>query len=258
MKGSFLFLGTGASMGVPMVGCECSVCLSSFPKNKRLRSSGLFTIAGKNILLDAGPDIRGQMLKYPVKELHGFLVTHTHFDHIAGIDDLRVFCFGGKKLPTLLSKETFEEIKIRFHYLFEERKKGIAQLDPTLLDQDMGSSTFAGITIDHVTYKQSGMRVNGYKIGNLAYLTDIQEYDPAIIPFLQGTEILIVSALRKGFSPAHLTIEKALAFREQIGAKQTFFTHIAHELEHEKTNQELPEDVSLAYDGLEIDFYYEY
>ncbi len=256
MNGKMIFLGTGASMGVPMIGCSCPVCTSNNPKNNRLRSSTLFQLNGKNILLDAGPDIRQQALRYGIKKLDGFLVTHTHYDHIAGIDDLRVFCFGEIPLPTLLSRESLQEIRTRFHYLFEERKKGITQLDPHILPEENGEITLSGIHFNYVSYHQMSMKVNGFKIGNLAYLTDIQTYDPAIFSYLAGTEILILSALRKTFSPAHLTIEQALSFREKIGAKRTYFTHIAHELEQEALNRELPDDVTLAYDGLTLDFTY--
>ncbi|MCI0382271.1 MAG: MBL fold metallo-hydrolase [Chlamydiae bacterium] len=256
MTRSFLFLGTGGSMGVPVVTCSCKVCTSPSPYNKRLRPSGLVKWDGKQILIDAGPDFREQALRFNIRHLDGILLTHTHYDHIGGIDDLRVFYFLKKmRVHCLSSKETSDELKYRYHYLFrhaEEEKDIVFQLDLETLPDDFGKTHFMSIPIQYVTYFQAGMKVNGFRFGSFAYISDIQKYDVQIFPYLEGLDILVVSALRETPSPAHFTLEEAISFARKVGAKKTYITHIAHNLEHEETNRKLPKDIRLAYDGLEI------
>lgn len=257
-KAKFIFLGTGGSTGVPLVACPCAVCQSTSPYNKRLRVSGLIKVDGKNFVIDVGPDFRTQMLRAHVNKLDGVILTHSHFDHIAGIDDLRGFIFTQKKpIPCLLSQDTLDEVKIRYHYLMpSQQTEGVTytQLDFQIMDDDFGSKEFCGLKWHYVSYFQTGMKVNGYILGNLAYVSDIREYSDEVSHALRGVDTLILGALRYTPSPGHFNIEEAIAFAREVGAKKTYLTHIGHELDHEETNKQLPPDVRLAYDGLEIEF----
>lgn len=257
MRDRFLFLGTGGSMGVPVISCSCSVCTSTSPFNKRLRPSGLLRVQGKELLIDAGPDVRLQMLRYGIKHLDGLLLTHSHFDHIAGIDDLRIFYYlHHRRFPCLLSEETLNEIKLRDHYLFVQNTEGALEskaFDFHSLKGDFGKTTFQGVSLHYVTYFQVGMKVTGYRYGTFAYISDIREYEERLIQELGGVEILVLSALRFNRSEMHFNIEEAIAFAKQVGAKRTYLTHITHDLEHEETNAKLPPGIQLSYDGLEIE-----
>ena len=205
-----------------------------------------------------GPDFRDQSLRYSINKLDGVLLTHTHYDHVGGIDELRVYFFKHKlRLPTLSSIETYEELRHRFHYLFMTMQSDgslQSQLDFQILEDDFGKVKFQGVPIQYVSYVQANMKVTGYKLGNLAYISDIREYDERVVEDLQGTEILVLSALRYTPSEVHFSIEEAIEFSRKVGAKKTFFTHIAHDLEHDETNKMLPDDVRLAHDGLEVPF----
>lgn len=240
-------------MGVPVLSCKCKVCKSDSLFNKRLRPSALLKMGKKQFLIDVGPDFRMQALRYGIDYLDGVLLTHTHFDHVGGLDDLRAFYFlQEKRLHCLLSRETYEEIKLRVHYIFQEDK--CSWLKFQILKNDFGPIEFEGVHFECVSYFQAGMKVTGYKFDNLAYISDIRDYSEAVIDRLKGVDILILSALRYTPTKVHFSIDEAIHFARQVGAKKTFITHIAHDLEHEETNGRLPEDVRLAYDGLEIQF----
>jgi phosphoribosyl 1,2-cyclic phosphate phosphodiesterase len=258
MKGKVLFLGTGGSLGVPIITCPCPVCTSTSPLNKRFRPSILLSVRGKEILIDVGPDFRDQALRYNIRSLDGILLTHTHYDHVGGLDELRVFYFKHKlRLPTLASIETYDELRHRFHYLFKTKQSDgsiQSQLDFHILEEEFGNVHFLGIPISYVTYSQANMKVTGYRIGDLAYISDIRDYSEKVFEGLQGVDTLILSALRYTPSEVHFSIEEALAFCERVGARRTFLTHIAHDLDHDTTNQTLPKNVRLAHDGLEILF----
>lgn len=252
----FVFLGTGGSLGVPIIGCKCEVCTSKNPHNKRLRPSGVFYINGKTLLVDVGPDFREQALKFNLTNLDAVLFTHTHYDHIGGVDDLRIYYLLQKKKPLCVaSEETFRELKHRYHYLFKVTDEGedrAVHMDFKLLSDDYGKFELFSTPIHYISYYQNAMKVNGFRIGNFAYVSDICRYDEQIFTSLAGIDTLVVSALRYTPSEVHFTIDEAIAFSRKVKAKRTFITHIAHELEHEKTNAALPKDVQLSYDGLEI------
>jgi len=258
MKATFLFLGTGGSAGVPIITCKCDVCTSLSPLNKRYRPSALLKVGKKNFLIDAGPDFRDQALHYNIDTLDGVFLTHSHYDHIGGVDELRIFYLKYKKrLPTLCSIDTYEDLRSRFHYLFQTKEADgslQSQLDLQVLEDDFGTTRFEGLKVQYVSYYQANMKVTGYRMGPLAYISDIRDYDERIIDDLQGTEILILSALRYARSHVHFSIDEAVEFSKRVGAKRTFLTHISHDLEHDETNQKLPSGVSLAHDGLEIAF----
>jgi len=257
MQGRFLFLGTGGSSGIPMIGCKCDVCQSSSAFNHRLRSAGLIKIGDKNYLIDAGPDFRAQALKFHIDQLTAVMLTHAHADHIGGIDDLRPYYFLGKnkKLPCFLSQETFNEIKLRYHYMLTpiaDGKSLSAQLDFEILPHDFGSFDLEGNSIEYFSYFQTTVKVTGFRIGNFAYVSDIREYTDQVFKSLKGIEILVLSALRHTPSKMHFSIEEAITFSRRTSAKTTYLTHIAHDLEYAATNALLPPEVRMSYDGLEI------
>lgn len=258
VQGYFCFLGTGGSMGVPVIGCSCPVCQSSSTKDKRLRTSGLITLGNKTILVDCGPDFRQQALTHNIRHLDGVIITHAHHDHTAGVDELRVFYMHTKQaLPCMMSKETAADIMHRFHYLFDANlTKGrlVSKVDMLILPEDRGTVNFLGIDIQYMSYLQAGMKVNGFRIGNFAYLTDIHEYPETIFDDLAGVEVLVLSALRFTPSHLHLTFDQAIDFSKRVHAKETWLTHICHEISHEKIDAYLPANVRVAYDGLTITF----
>lgn len=241
---------------MPVVGCHCHVCRSLSPLNKRLRPSGLLTLGDKRFLIDVGPDFREQAIRYGIEDITGLWITHTHYDHIGGLDEVRVFhVLHRRRLPCLCSQETFDEIHHRFHYLFRKRSgEECSQMDFTLLPNDFGQLVFEGAKIDYLTYYQAGMKVTGFRVGSFAYISDIRKYEEKIIEALQGIDILVLSALRYTSSEVHFTINEAIDFSQKVGAKRVFFTHIAHEIEHEEVSAKLPSGVTLAHDGLEIEF----
>ncbi len=210
------------------------------------------------MLIDAGPDFRQQALTFQINHLDGLLITHPHFDHIGGLDDLRVYYFLQKRpLPCLLSKDSLNELKKRYHYLMrplEPGKSVTAQIDFQTLIGDFGEQRFVDLPIRYLTYTQTGMKVNGFRLGSFAYISDIREYTDEVLTYLRGVEVLIVSALRHTPTLMHFSVDEAVAFSRLVGAQRTYFTHIAHDLDHEETNRDLPANIRLGYDGLAVSF----
>lgn len=256
MNGHFLFLGSGGSMGIPIIGCHCPVCTSLSPCNKRLRPSGLLTVNNKKILIDCGPDFRSQALCYHIDSLDGLIMTHAHHDHTAGIDELRIYYMRNKiPLPCLASVATADDIRTRFPYIFfKNSEKVTARILMQELEGREGLVDFMGLQFRYVTFEQAGMLVNGYCLGNFAYISDIKNYSESIFDHLQGIEVLVISALSMATSHFHLSVDEAVAFAARVGAKETWLTHIGHDLDHEATNAYLPSNVRMAYDGLELNF----
>ncbi len=237
-----------------MIGCKCTVCSSSSPKDKRFRPSGLLQVKGKSLLIDIGPDFRSQALQFHVHEIDGLLLTHTHYDHVAGIDEVRIFNVRQKgPLPCLLSRESFEEIQKRYYYFFN--KEGLSvkfQFIP--LEKEEGEVVFLGVPIGYCSFLQGDMKVTGFRMGEFAYISDIQKYDSSIFSFLKGVRKLVLSALKPEPSPFHLSFDQAVAFSEQIGATETWITHVGHFLNHDALNALLPPRMRMAYDGLKLEF----
>lgn len=256
-EGRLLFLGTGGSLGVPVVGCRCHVCRSELPYNKRLRPSALIEMGGKRFVIDCGPDFRSQALTHNIDTLDGIFLTHSHHDHCSGIDELRIFTFKrGSSLPCVMSVETYRDLQRRFHYIFSEEKESpyTSNFSPTLLCGSVGTVDILNWKVSYFSYEQGGMKVNGFRFGDLAFLTDVKHFSDTIFDFLAGIKILVLSALRFTPSPLHLSVDEAIAFAQKTTAKNVWLTHISHEMEHESGNSYLPSNIRLAYDGLSIRF----
>jgi phosphoribosyl 1,2-cyclic phosphate phosphodiesterase len=257
-KGNLLFLGTGGSMGVPVIGCTCAVCVSDNPHNKRYRSSILCTIGNQRILVDCGPDFRQQALRYQIDQINGLIFTHAHNDHTAGIDELRVFCLRtGQPIPCLLSSETANDLKARFGYMFEEKEPYaglVARFGMQLFEHDRGEVVFQGIRIGYFAYTQQKMRVDGLRFGDLAYVSDIKEYPETIFEDLVGVKTLIISALQFNATKMHFNVDDAIAFSKGVGAEKTWLMHVSHLLDHDVGNAYLPKGIEMAYDSLQLDF----
>ncbi|MBX9923546.1 MAG: MBL fold metallo-hydrolase [Rhabdochlamydiaceae bacterium] len=259
MNRQFTFLGTGSSIGVPVIGCKCSVCLSQDPKNNRLRAGALLSLQGKKILIDAGPDIRTQALTHKIDRLDAFILTHLHYDHVAGFDDLKIYSYiqENKKLPCMMLQEAWEGFKERHSYLMSSFSEDIPDspfFSWHILQGTGGKVLFEGMDIEYLTYLQGGTKVLGLRIGNLAYITDIKDYEDEVLQRLQGVEILIVSAIRPQKTSKNFSLQDALDFVEKVSPKKTYLTHMAHEIDYNLIQPTLPSDVYLAYDGLSFSF----
>lgn len=248
------FLGTGTSQGVPVVGCDCPVCRSTDPHDKRLRSSALVRAGGATVLIDAGPDLRQQMLRSEVRELDAVLLTHEHMDHIAGIDDLRAFNFRQQRAMDIHAMPgTNAAVRRMFHYAFaEHRYPGV----PELRLHDIGPDAFqaGGLEVLPVPVLHHLLPVLGFRIGGLAYITDAKTVPPGSMERLKGVDVLVVNALRKKEHLSHFNLAEAVRLVETIGPRQAWFIHMSHLMgTHAEVSAELPEGIGLAYDGLRIE-----
>jgi phosphoribosyl 1,2-cyclic phosphate phosphodiesterase len=252
-----LVLGTGTSHGVPMIGCECATCHSTDPRDRRSRASIYIQIdEGPSVLVDTTPDLRMQALTYGLKRVDAIVYTHSHADHIMGLDEVRRFNVLQKSaIPCYGDARTLEDLRRIYAYVFESGPKfggGIPQVTTARVAGEfcIGAATFVPVPILH-----GSRTILGYRIGSFAYLTDCSAIPDASWPLLSGVKTLILDALRPRPHPTHLSIDQALAVVEQIKPERALFTHMCHDLPHAATCARLPPDVQLAYDGLtfEID-----
>lgn len=249
------FLGTGTSQGVPVIACDCVVCKSTDYKDKRLRSSLLIELDGHHIIVDTGPDFRYQMLRDHVQHLDAILMTHSHKDHIAGLDDVRAFNYKqNQSISIYTNAPTLESLQREFYYAFSSVKyPGVPQLD--LREIHAGEPFFLFgqeiIPIEVMHYK---MPVLGFRIGKFAYITDAKTVSTASRKLLEGVEVLVVNALQEMAHISHFTLEEALAFIKDIGPKQAYLTHISHRFGTNAYIQSLlPSNVYVAFDQLTVD-----
>ena len=244
------FLGTGTSTGVPVPTCDCAVCRSTDPRDKRLRPSVLLTWDGGVVLIDTGTDLRRQALDHGLKRIDAVLYTHAHADHIFGLDEIRLFNWRqGRAMPVYGSAVTLAAIRRTFWYVFEDVEAGGGK--PLLeLHEIDGPFPLLGREIVPVPLEHGRLPVTGWRVGGLAYLTDVSAIPPASYALLEGLELLVISALRIRPHPTHMHLSRALEEVARIGARRTFLTHIAHEISHAEVDPTLPEGVRLAYDGL--------
>ncbi len=246
-------LGTGTSQGVPIIGCDCPVCQSPNPKDKRLRTSALLQVGDQQLSIDCGPDFRQQMLRAKVRHLDGVLFTHAHNDHIIGLDDVRPFNFRQKKdMPVYATVEVQQALTRRFDYVFEPNPYPGA---PMVVLKTIENRPFdiAGIPIQPVQFLHGKLSVLGFRIGNLAYLTDMKTISEEEKLKLQNLKTLVINALHYKPHHSHLNLEEALALIEELAPEQAYLTHVSHRMGlHDEVNPTLPPGVQLAYDGLVI------
>ena len=247
------FLGTGTSTGVPMIGCTCEVCTSASKKDKRLRTSIVVESESTTFVIDTTPDFRYQMLRANIKKLDAILFTHPHKDHIAGLDDVKAFCyFSNKPMQIFANAFTEEAIKREFHYAFAENKyPGIPNLHLNTIALEpfiIGDIPIIPILVWHLN-----MAVYGYRIGNFTYITDVNRIEEHEKNKIKGSKIMVVNALRHQKHISHYTLEEAIDLTNELNIPTAYFTHIGHQLgKYDDISASLPGHIKLAYDELEL------
>lgn len=247
------FLGTGTSQGVPIIGSNHPVCLSSNPKDKRLRVSVLLEWENYVYVIDCGPDFRQQMIANQVQKIDGILFTHEHNDHVIGLDDVRPFYFRQGNISIYAHQRVLNELKKRFEYVFaiENKYPGAPTLDEHIIDDHpflIGNKYVTPVNVYHPI-----LQVYGFRFGDFAYITDAKIIPDEELQKLKGVKILVLNALRKEEHRSHLNLEQAIDVARKVGAEQTYFTHISHHMGfHDEVQKELPENFYLAYDNLSI------
>ena len=245
-------MGTGTSQGVPVIACHCGVCRSADVRDRRLRTSALLcTDSGKNILFDIGPDFRQQMLCHGVERLDAILVTHAHRDHVGGLDDIRSFNYvQHKKMEVFLNAEAEVAVRRDYHYIFEPHiYPGLPEANLHRVDCEEFET--AGERVVPIRVMHKDLPILGYRIGEVAYITDANYISPEEMLKLKGVRVLVLNALRKEKHFSHFCLPEALEVIAQVGPERAYLTHISHEMGlHEEVQRELPEGVELAYDGM--------
>lgn len=248
------FLGSGTSQGIPIIGCDCKVCKSTDPRDKRLRASVMVEFAGKRIIVDAGPDFRYQMLRADIKAIDAIILTHNHKDHTGGLDDVRAFNYFTKK-PVDIYCEPYvlESLKKEYSYVFaEEKYPGAPSMDVHTIDEKpfrIGDSP----EIIPIRGKHYFLPVLGYRFGNIAYLTDFSKIENSELKKLHGLDYFIINTVQKKPHISHFSLDEAVDLCKKVGAKKSFLTHLSHRLPvHELLTKELPEGIEPAFDGLTI------
>lgn len=252
------FLGTGTSFGIPQVGCDCPVCRSTDPRDKRTRCSVAIEGAGRTILVDTAPELRLQLLANGIRQVDAVLYTHAHADHVNGIDDLRVFTAraGAPNLSCYGPVEALEQIDRGFRYIFDDVRPYAGTSKPrlSLVPVEAGQQLeIAGMSVLPLAFEHGYVRVFGYRIGSLAYITDAKAIPENARAQLKGLDLLVLNALWHRPHPTHLSIEEAVDVARSIGARQTFFTHLTHETGHAELAASLPDGIAPAYDGLSLE-----
>lgn len=249
-----VMLGVGSSAGTPVIGCSCSTCKSENPRNKRTRCSAAFILpTGEVILVDTGPDLRQQALREDLNRVDAVLYTHAHADHMHGIDDLRAFCqLQKKQIPLYGQKEVVEHIGSKFAYTLRE-PSGFWDLPVLCTHKIEEPFEIFGQKITPIPVQHGRFSILGYRIGNVAYLTDVSEIPEDSLQLLQGLDTLLLDCLRYKPHTTHIHLEQSLAYAGLIKARQTYLIHMTHDIEYDTLAGELPPNVHVAYDGLRVD-----
>ncbi len=258
MQAEILFLGSGTSMGVPTLGCGCRVCTSSDPRDRRTRPSVaiLFRDSGHErcVLIDSGPDFRQQALRENIRSIDAVLYTHAHADHILGLDDLRPLSFkSADKIPLYADRTTADVLRNIFNYTFSAASNYPHKARVALLPLEARTHLF-GADFITVPLLHGDLETVGFRFGNAAYLTDMSDIPDSSFALLKNLDVLVLDALRRTPHPSHSNLETSLNFVQKIRPRRAWFTHMSHDLGHVETENELPPNVRLAYDGLRISF----
>lgn len=252
-------LGTGTSTGVPVLNCTCDVCTSTDHRDKRLRCAAFIEVAGVNLLIDIGPDFRQQAFREQIGHIDSVLITHHHFDHVVGMDDLRPFIFHNRTpIPIFAERTSADALRNMFGYIFRDGSyPGVPKLEmhdvrgPFAVQSREDDSL--SVKVIPIPVVHGSLDILGYRIGNFAYLTDVSSIPNASYALLEGLDILVLDALRDRPHPMHLTIERAMEVAGRIGASQTWFTHMSHQILHTDFLARMPENMAPAYDGLVLE-----
>jgi phosphoribosyl 1,2-cyclic phosphate phosphodiesterase len=258
-KAELIVMGSGTSQGIPVIGCDCRVCKSTDPRDKRTRSSVHFILDGLHVQVDTGPDFRTQMLREELGEVDAVLFTHEHQDHIAGLDDVRPMIFRtGNAMEIYGQQRVLDRIRKAFHYAFETQPyPGAPRIETNVIDES-ASFKIGEIEILPIPVLHGKLPILGYRIGKMAYITDVNHIDESIrLERLQNLDVLFLDALHHKVHYSHYTLEQAIETAKLIGAKTTYFIHMSHYMgTHEETQKQLPEGMYLSYDGMRIEFDY--
>ncbi len=246
------FLGTGTSHGIPVIGCKCNVCRSKNKKNKRSRSSVWIRGTACSILIDTSLDFRNQALENNITDVDSILYTHSHADHLHGLDDVRIFC-RGKSIATYGDSKTLSDIKKRYSYIFRKTQKGGGK--PSLELKTIGKNgvKIGEISVIPIPIQHGRLKILGYRLNNIAYLTDCSHIPEKSITLLQKLDVLIIGALRYKKHKTHFSISEAVEAIERLSPKRAYLTHLCHDIDHDVLLKKLPEKIEPAYDGLEIE-----
>ena len=253
--GQLVFLGTGTSVGVPVIGCGCPTCTSTDPRNNRLRCSLVLGLPEGNLLIDTTPDLRTQLLREQIGIVHSTLYTHDHADHVFGLDDLRLFPYYlGHAMPIYCEPQVEARIRKSFDYAFAAEAAAYAGGVPQIQFQPISTEPFEllGTRFTPIRLEHGRFRVLGFRFGNIAYCTDTNCIPPESWPLLEGLDVLVLDALRLKPHPTHFSLEEAVEVAQRVGAKRTLLTHMSHDIEHAATSASLPAGIELAYDGLRL------
>jgi phosphoribosyl 1,2-cyclic phosphate phosphodiesterase len=250
-----LVLGTGTSHGVPMIGCECATCTSADPRDRRSRASILLQSAeGASVLVDTTPDLRSQALACNVRRVDAIVYTHSHADHVMGLDDVRRFnVLQRSAIPCYGDERTLADLRRIYSYIFDRDTPPGGGIPQVVLARVMGEFCVGSMTIVPVPLLHGSRPILGYRLGSFAYLTDCSEIPDASWPLLKGVRTLILDALRERPHPTHLSLDQALAIVDRLAPERAYFTHMCHDLPHAATCARLPAGVELAYDGLALE-----
>ena len=243
-------LGSGTSTGVPQIGCGCEACTSPDIRDRRLRASALVNIAGKNILIDCGPDFRQQMIDAGAPKLDALLITHIHYDHVGGLDDLRPYCSGGP-FPIYCRKDVADDIRARLPYCFAEHPYlGVPTFDMHIIEPDTDFN-IGGITVTPLPVMHARLPILGFRFGSMAYITDCKTMPESTLRLIEGLDLLIINALRPEPHPSHLSLDESLEIIAKARPERAILTHISHQMgRHAHRSVSLPSNVELAADGL--------
>ncbi|WP_263409995.1 MBL fold metallo-hydrolase [Terriglobus tenax] len=260
MQATLTFLGTGTSMGVPTLGCGCAVCASAVdgtqPRNRRTRTSARIEFNSRTVLIDTGQDFHVQAVREKITQVDAVLYTHGHADHILGMDDLRPLSFANP-IPLYADEETAATIERIFEYTFrkQDRYTTSARVEMHRVSTAPGTQVeLFGAAFQRIPVQHGRQTITGWRFGKAAYLTDLSSLPEESFPLLEDLDILILDALRRAPHPSHSNLENSIALAKRIQPRQAFFTHISHDLDHDTINAELPPNIRMAYDGLQVPF----